>query len=115
MKTKFDEFITEKKSDNIRLGNSYTTKYLSPNNFLSTEIKTTEGFVKSYIITNKENAPLFKGILNIMDDGRAIFHAKYITYSDVKNNYKVYFDKQGKEIIHSNNSTKEEKKYFDSL
>jgi len=33
----------------------------------------------------------------------------------VKNSYVNYFDKKGLEIIDKNDSSKEEKKYFDSL
>ena len=39
----------------------------------------------------------------------------YTTYSGVKNSYVNYFDKKGLEIIDKNDSSKEEKKYFDSL
>ena len=72
-------------------------------------------YKESYLIKNKKNAPVFKGLLNIFNDGRAIFVAKYTTYSGVENNYVNYFDKNGLEIIHKTNSDREEKKYFDNL
>ena len=103
------------KNSNIRLGNGFTQKYLNPNNFISIEIEAKNGFVKSYQILNKPNSPIFGGVLNIMEDGRAIFDANFTTYSGVKNEYSNYFNNEGLEIIHKNDSTIIEKKYFDSL
>lgn len=99
---------------NIRIGNHYNVKYTS-GGYIAKEIDNIEGYVKSYCISNKLDAPIFKGILRIMEDGRAIMNVNYISYSGVKNKYKNYFDKNGNEIIHTNNSEKEERKYFNSL
>jgi hypothetical protein len=106
--------IIKEETENIHLGAHYD-KYLRTNNYNSKEIKPQKPeYVKSYLVINKENAPLFKGILNILEDGRAIFIANYTTYSGVKNQYVNFFNKDGLEIVHSNNSTKEEKKYFEN-
>lgn len=96
----------------IRLGNSYQTKYLSTNSFKSEEIPAKKGYVKSYLITNRPDAPVYRGVLNILADGRAVIFVKYTTYSGVKNKYENYFDGNGFEIVHKNNSTKEEKKFW---
>jgi len=107
--------IIKEESENIRLGKHYRS-YIDGSNYNSQKMKPQKPeYKESYLITNKENAPLFKGVLNILDDGRAIFVAKYTTYSGVKNNFVNYFDKDGLEIIHKGDSTKEEKKYFDNL
>jgi len=100
---------------NIKLGNTYKVKYLEKFNNNSKEIKTKKGFVKSYLIFNKINQPIFRGILNILNDGRAIMNVNCTSYSGVKNKYENYFDKGGREIIHINNSTPQEKKYFENL
>ncbi len=97
---------------NIRLGNHYKIKYLSGLNFIFEEIQTQQGFIKSYEIRNKPNAQLYKGVLNILEDGRAIMNVNYRTYSNIKNKYQNFFNLDGLEIIHINNSTRIEKKYF---
>ena len=108
-----NQFVNE--TQNIRLGKHYSS-YLNDNDYNAQKMKPQKPEYKdSYLITNREYAPIFKGILNILNDGRAIFVAKYTTYSGVKNNYVNYFDKDGLEIIHKEDSTKEEKKYFDNL
>ena len=106
--------IIKKVTNNIRLGAHYD-KYLQSFNYNSEEITTQNSeYIKSYLITNKENAPIFKGVLNILKGGKAVFIANYITYSGIKNKYMNFFNKDGLEIIHITNSTKEEKKYFDN-
>jgi hypothetical protein len=94
----------------IRLGNTFEQKYLNPNNFISEKI--TEHL---FLIKNKTNAPMFKGTLSIAPDGKAIMEVDYISYSNVVNKYKNYFDKQGKEIVSDTNNEKEENKYFLNL
>lgn len=99
---------------NIRLGNHYK-KFLNYNNYNHKKIEPEKDCKESYLITNKSNAPIFKAKLNILNDGRAILKANYTSYSGVKNKFINYFDLNGNEIIHSNNSTRVEKKYFDSI
>jgi hypothetical protein len=107
-------FIKEEKG-NIRLGKHYRN-YIDGISFNSQKITPKkQEYKESYLISNKENSPVFKGILNVLGDGRAIFVANYTTYSGVKNRYVNYFDKDGLEIIHKEGSTREEKKYFDNL
>lgn len=117
----FVQFLTESNTINddlfesIKLGASYKDKYLSSNEKNFTEIETQKGYVKSYLITNKENQPIFKGVLNILPNGSAVMNVKYVTYSGVKNQYTTFFDKSGNEIIDTNNSAKNEFKYFSQL
>ena len=99
----------------IHSGSHYKVKYLDGIQCLNEEITTRFGFVKSYKIVNRPDAPIFKGILNIMEDGRAVILVNYISYSGVKNKFENYFDSSGFEIVHKNNSTKAEKKFWDSL
>jgi len=106
---KLDSFKT------IKLGGNYRYKYLSPNEENSEEIPTKKGFVKSYLITNKEDQQIFKGILNILPNGSAIMNVDYKSHSGVRNKYVNYFDKDGNEIIDVNNSTEKEYAYFKSL
>lgn len=95
----------------IRFGSSYD-KYLG-SSYISKEISARKPeYKKSYLIRNKPNAPMYSAILNILKDGSAILNAKYTTYSGVDNRYNVYFNLDGKEIIHADNSEREEKKYF---
>ncbi len=94
----------------IGLGNTYEQKYLNQNNFISEKITD-----HLFLIKNKPNAPIFKGQLSIAPDGQAIMEVNYVSYSNVVNKYKNYFDKQGKEIISSTNNESEEKKYFQNL
>jgi len=98
----------------IKLSGSYKSRYLSPNEKDSKEITPKNGYIKSYLITNKKDQPLFKGILNILPNGSAIMNADYTTYSGVKNKFTNYFDKNGNGIIDNNNSTKKEFDYFKS-
>jgi hypothetical protein len=106
--------IIKEQIENIRLGNHYK-KYLDNISFNSEKIPPKKSdYKESYLITNKKNAPIFKGVLNVFNDGRAVFIAKYTTYSGVENNYINYFNKDGLEIIHKNDSAKEEKKYFEN-
>ncbi len=111
MKT-FKEYLKEEK--NIRLGATYS-KYLTKSNNNFEKIKAQHGYVKSYLITNKPNQQIFRGILNILKDGRAIMNVNYTSYRGVKNKYKVYYNKKGKEIISNDNNEKKEKKYFDMM
>jgi len=94
----------------IRLGNTYEQKYLNPNNFISEKI--TEHL---FLIKNLSDAPIYKGQLSIAPNCTAIIEVDYVSYSNVRNKYKNYFDKQGKEIISSTNNESEEKKYFLNL
>lgn len=108
-----NQFVNE--TQNIRLGKHYRS-YIDDSNYNSQKMKPQKPeYKEAYLITNKKDAPLFKGVLNILNDGRAIFVANYTTYSGVKNNFVNYFDKNGLEVIHKEYSTKEEKKYFDNL
>ena len=101
---------------NIRLGNEYDIQILaSTSGFIHKEIPPNEGFVKSYIISNRPNSQLFRSVLNIMADGRAIENVNYTSYSGVKEKHTNYFDKNGKEIIDSSNSSIKERRYFDNL
>lgn len=99
---------------NIRLGNHYN-KFLNNLSYNHEKIQPEKDCKESYLITNKPNAQLFKAKLNVLNDGRAILKANYTSYSGVKNKFISYFDRNGNEIIHSNNSTRVEKKYFDSI
>lgn len=111
----FLDYSDETLLESIRRGTHYE-KYLRSNNFNHKQISNRKPeYKKSYLITNKKNAPLFSGILNILKDGRAIFKANYTTYSGIKNKYINYFDKDGYEIIDKNDSTTKERKYFYSL
>lgn len=111
----FLDYSDETLLENLRKGNHYK-KYLNINNFNHKEISTKKSeYKKSYLITNKTNAPIFSGVLNILKDGRAIMNANYTTYSGVKNKYTNYYDKDGYEIIDKDNSTTKERKYFYSL
>ncbi len=111
---KYLNSFNEMYTDSLSFGNTYTEKYLN-HSYEYTEIEPIEGFIKSYKIINKSDSQLFKAILDIMEDGRAILAVNYTTYNGVKNKYKIYFDKDGREIIDANNSTTKEKRYFDSL
>lgn len=95
----------------IRLGNTYEQKYLGHSN-IHEVIDTKPGFIKSYLIRNNANAPMYRGKLNILADGRAVMNVNYMSYSGIKNKYENYFDSKGREIIHDKNSTKEEKKVW---
>lgn len=114
----FGQFLNESESNKddlfktIKIGASYKDKYLSPNETNSEEITPKSGYDKSYLITNKVDQPLFKGILNVLPNGGAVMNVNYVTYSGVKNKYTNYFDKNGNEIIDNNNSTKREFDYF---
>ena len=99
----------------IRLGNHYRVKYLDGISFISTKIKPKKGHNETYIITGKPNGPWFKGTLSILEDGRAVMHVKYTSYGGRLNDYRIWFNKEGFEIIHYFDSTREEKKYFNSL
>lgn len=99
-----------KKTIAIRLGNTYEQKYLNQNNFISEKI-----IEHLFLIKNRPNAPIYKGQLSIAPNGTAIMEVDYISYSNVKNKFKNYFDKQGKEIISSTNNESEEKKYYLNL
>lgn len=111
----FLDYSDETLFENIRKGNHYN-KYLNETNYNHKEISAKKSeYKKSYLITNKKDAPIFSGVLNILKDGRAIFNVNYTTYSGVKNKYTTYFDKEGYEIIDKNNSTKKERTHFYSL
>ena len=99
----------------IKLGSTYEAKYLDGIQCLNEVSQTRPGYVKSYVIRNRPDAPIFKGVLNILADGRAVIFVNYVSYSGVKNKFENYFDKDGKEIVHSTNSTKFEKKHWESL
>jgi hypothetical protein len=92
----------------IRLGNTYTLKYLESNKCVSI-------LDDGYYIQNNPNQPIFKGTLIIYPNGCAIIKVNYISYSGVKNIYNNYFDRDGKEIISNTNSNSEEKKYFNTI
>lgn len=98
----------------IRLGNTYTQKYLN-HSFIHNELKPKDGFMKSYLIRNRTDAPVFRGVLNVLLDGRAIIKVNYVSYSGVPNKYENYFDFNGREIINDKNSTTKEKKFYDEL
>lgn len=100
---------------NIRIGNHYSLKYLSPNNRDFKEITPKKPYVKSFLIKNKTDQPLFNGVLNILPDGRALINVNYVSYSGVKNKYVNYFDKDGNEIIHKSDIDAIEKRYWNSL
>ena len=105
-------YMKLKQTEMIHLGATYEQKYLTPNNFKSEEIPAKNGYVKSYLITNRPDAPVYRGVLNILADGRAVIFVKYVSYSGVANKYENYFNNKGLEIVHKNNSTKEEKKFW---
>ena len=96
----------------IRLGNTYKLKYLDGIQFKHEEIAPKAGFVKSYLITNRPDAQLYRGILNILKDGRAVINVNYTSYSGIKNKYENYFDVNGNEIIDENNKTGKELNYW---
>lgn len=99
----------------IRLGNHYSVKYLDGVQFNHEEIKPKSGYIKSYSVWNRKDAPIFKGVLNILEDGRSVMNVKYVSYSGVENKYENYFDTNGFEIIHTNNSTKSEYMYWKTV
>jgi|SRR5690606_11614776 len=90
-----------------RLGPTYQNKYLTQTNQI-TELSAN----KKQIYNPQTN---FGGVLETFPDGKAIFHAKYLTWSGIKNNYKNYFDKDGREIITESNSDAKEKRIWESL
>ena len=99
----------------ISFGSHYN-RYLNSNNFNSVKLETKNPeYKETYRIANLKNCPIFKGVLCILHDGRAIFKANYTSYSGVKNKYENYFNLDGLEIIHIGDSTREEKKYFNNL
>lgn len=100
---------------NIRLGTTYKKMYLNTLNKDFIQIPAKQGFVQSYLVSNKSNQPRFRGILNILADGRAVINVDYISFSGVHNKYKNYFDIEGREIIHDLNNTSIEEHYFDKL
>ena len=106
--------MTLKRNIMIRLGNTYQMKYLDGVQFKYEELKPKSGFVKSYLITNRPDAPIYRGVLEVLKDGRAVIHVKYTSYSGVNNKYENYFDVDGKEIIDENNSTAKELSYWSS-
>ena len=92
----------------IRLGNTYTEKYLRWDRVVE---KTNDG----YYIQNKVDQPIFRGTLIVYPNGCAIMKVNYVSYSGVKNKYNNYFDRDVKEIISLTNNEREEKKYFNTV
>ena len=99
----------------IKRGAHYKDKYLDGVQFNHKEIKPNTSYVKSYVRWNRKDAPVFKGVLNVLPNGRAVIFVNYVSYSGVKNKYKNYFGKEGLEIIHDKNSTKEEEKVWNNI
>lgn len=90
-----------------RLGSTYQSKYLIKSNRI-TELSAN----KKRIYNLQTN---FGGILETFPDGKAIFHANYFTWSNIKVNCKNYFDKDGREIITESNSDTKERKIWETL
>jgi len=112
---KFEEIYESFMNESVRLGNTYKIQLLAPTSGkIHKKVKPTEkDVVEQYEIENKPDAQLYKSVLKVYKDGRAVNEVNYVNYSGVKNKYKTYYDKDGKEIVDV--SEKKEKEYFDSL
>ena len=109
----------EESTDNIRLGNTFKSKYLDSKSYISEKVEVEnkyKEYVKDqYVVTNVPNSQLYKGVLYVMNDGSAIMDVKYSTYSGVRNKYKNYFDLDGKEIIHKDDKSRYEREYYEKI
>jgi len=118
IKEEFDNVQLEPHKEefgNIRFGGHYD-RYLKWPNFVSKEIEPRKSeYVKSYLIKNSSNHAVYKGVLNILKNGSAFINVNYVSYSGVKNKYTNYFDKQGREIIDKDDSTRKEQRYFNNI
>ena len=88
-------------------------KYLLKNNYVSKKITSADNDKDTYEITNLPDAQIYKGVLHVLNDGRAYIDVDYKSYSGIKNKHITYFDKNGNEIV--GKTDKEEKETFDSL
>lgn len=80
------------------------------------------GFTKAYKLLKFRG---HTGTLSILPDGRAVRRMEYTTQSGVKNDFTVWYDREGRQIIHCDSSggvlyeesisDRLEKRYFDSL
>jgi hypothetical protein len=101
--------------DKITLGMTYEDKYLKSSQHVHRELEAKLGFVKTYLVRNHSRGPVFKGMLSVMADGRAVMEVSYVSYGGRKNKYVTFFDKEGREIKDSLASMKLERKYWDAL
>ena len=87
-------------------------QYFNSSDYVSKKIKSDDE-KDVYEITNSPTSQLFKGTLYVFKNGKAYIDANYRTYSNVKNKYSFYYDKNGKEI--KSTSDKKEKEIFDKI